>query len=138
MAEAPATHLRLSLHLPRCISCPPNHLVTYLLSMRANGTLGPRETLYREREESQEPRRGGLLSPIASIPIQSMSGEGLRPLISIQGLNHCGSPGEVAKDGEGLDTTTHLVSRSALLSRRSWLSLGSLETSNQARVKRRW
>lgn len=106
--------------------------------MRANGTLGPRETLHREREASQGPYWGELLSPIASIPLQSMSGEGLRPLTSIQGLNRRGSPEEVAIDGEGLDRTTHLGSRSALLSRRSWLSLRSLETNNQAKVKGRW
>lgn len=46
MAEVPALHAP-SAHLS------PEVLVTYLLSMRANGTLGPRETLHTGREKSR-------------------------------------------------------------------------------------
>lgn len=51
------------------------------------------------------------------------------------GMTYCGSPGQATKIGEGVDRTTHLGPRSALLSRRSRLSLGSLETRNQARIR---
>ena len=107
--------------------------------MGADGTLRPRETLYTGREKSQGPHRSGRSPLQPASPMQGMSSEHLRPLISCPhpGLTHCGSAGGVTKVGEGVDRTPHLGPRSALLSRRSWLSLWSLETGNQARVRRR-
>lgn len=43
--------------------------------MRANGTLGAGKTLQGQRERGYRgPHRGGLLSPVANIPVQGMSG----------------------------------------------------------------
>lgn len=55
MTKVPARHLRTAptpTH-PQHLRCLPDHLVTYLLSMRANGTLRPGETLHTGREKSQ-------------------------------------------------------------------------------------
>lgn len=67
-----------SRHAPPAHLLPPGHLVTYLLSMRANGTLRPGETLHIGREKSQGPHQVGALLQPAS-PTRSMSRKDLRP-----------------------------------------------------------
>lgn len=54
--QNPSRHLGFSLH-SHSKPLSSNHLVTYLLSMRADGTLGPRETLHTGKEKSQGPPR---------------------------------------------------------------------------------
>lgn len=48
--------------MPPAHLLPSGHLVTYLLSMRANGTLRPGETLHTGKEKSQGPTRWALSS----------------------------------------------------------------------------
>lgn len=73
MAKVPARHLGPSRHThTRHIRCSPGHFASHLLSMRADGTLRPRQTLYTGREKSQARGVGALSS--SSTPSRAEAG----------------------------------------------------------------
>lgn len=125
--SVPVRHLGAPCNPPQHTHRPPDPLVTYLLSMRADGALGSRETLDTRERCHRGPQGWAPLSPPA--PVHNTSSKDLRPSFPVptQGLTHCEGPGGAPQAG-GADRTTHLGPGGALLPRRSWFSLGSLET----------
>lgn len=66
--SVPARHLGAPCNPPQHTHRPPDPLVTYLLSMRADGTLGPGETLDTGEKCHRGPQGWAPLSPPASSP----------------------------------------------------------------------
>lgn len=113
--------------LPQNPTPSPKPLVTHLLSMRANSTLGPRKTLHTWGERSWRAH-----SPAALSHSEQGDRKTWDPnLLVFTQADTVDAQGRwLQRNTEG--QATHLGPWSALLSRRSWFSLGSLETGNQA------
>lgn len=127
--SVPVRHLGAPCNPPQHTHRPPDPLDTYLLSMRADGALGSRETLDTRERRHRGPRGGPHFLPQPAAPVHNTSSKDLRPFpVPTQGLTQLQEPRGSPSGWGGTDRTTHLGPGGALLPGRSWFSLGSLET----------